>query len=44
MTAKSELRRALAHHVAKVTEASWTEVDVSRITVLAVTGVDALEA
>jgi len=43
-TAKSELRRALTHHVAKVTEASRTEVDGSRITVLAVTGVDALDA
>ncbi len=43
-TAKSELRRALTHHVAKVTNASRTEVDGPRITVLAVTGVDALDA
>jgi thiol reductant ABC exporter CydD subunit len=43
-TAKSELRRAVMHHVAKVQEASRTELDGSRITVLAVTGVDALDA
>jgi thiol reductant ABC exporter CydD subunit len=43
-TAKSELRRSLVHHVASVSETSGTELDGSRITVLAVAGVDALDA
>jgi thiol reductant ABC exporter CydD subunit len=43
-TAKSELRGALMHHVGKMTEASRTELDGSKIAVLAVTGVDALDA
>ena len=43
-TAKSELRGALMHHVAELTDGSGTEVDGSRITLLAVTGIDALDA